>query len=103
LSFTVDETTSWMGYSLDSQANVTNTGNTTLSGLSDGSHSLIVYAKDTAGNTGASEMVYFSIETQKAEPFPTWIVAPIVIIAVVGAALLVYFAKVKKTTEKVKW
>ena len=35
-------------------------------------------------------------------PFPTWIVAAIVIIAVVGAALLVYFAKVKKTTEKIE-
>jgi len=33
------------------------------------------------------------------KPFPTtWIVATIVIIAVVGAALLVYFTKVKKTT-----
>jgi len=103
LTFTADESVSWMAYSLDNNANVTITGNTTLSGLSDGSHSLVVNAKDTAGNTGASETVYFSIETQKAEPFPTWIVAPIVIIAVVGAALLVYFAKVKKTTEKVKW
>ena len=34
------------------------------------------------------------------EPFPTWIVAAIVIVAVVGAALLVYFRKIKKTTEK---
>ena len=34
-------------------------------------------------------------------PFPvTWIVATIVIVAVSGTALLVYFAKVKKTTEK---
>ena len=34
------------------------------------------------------------------EPFPTMIVAAIAIIAVVGVALLVYFAKVKKTTGK---
>ena len=102
LSFTVDEATSWMGYSLDRQTNATIAGNTTISGLSDGSHSLIIYASDIAGNTGASEIIYFSIETQQAEPFPTWIVATIVIIAGVGAALLVYFAKVKKTTEKVK-
>jgi hypothetical protein len=40
-------------------------------------------------------------EPQQSESFPTtWIVAAIVIIAVVGVALLVYFAKVKKTTEK---
>jgi len=103
LTFTVDETVSWIAYSLDGQANVTITGNTTLPELSDGSHSLIVYAKDTDGNTGASEIIYFTIETEKEEEaFPTWIIAPIVIIAVVGAALLVYFTKIKKTTEKVK-
>jgi len=107
LSFTVDEVTSWIGYSLDGQANVTITENTTLSGLSSDSYSLIVYARDTAGNIGASEMVYFSIGTQQPEPQPAeplqlWIIAAIVVIAVVGTALLVYFAKIKKTTEKVK-
>ena len=83
---------------------MTITGNKTLPELSDGSHSLIIYAKDTVGNTGASEVIYFTIETEpeKEEAFPTWIIAPIVIIAVVGAALLVYLAKVKKTTEKAK-
>jgi len=98
LTFTVSEPTSWMGYSLDGQANVTINGNTTLSGSPDGSHSLIVYAKDAAGNIGASETVYFSIKTELF--LTTWIVAAIAIIAAVGAALLVYFAKVKKTTEK---
>ena len=39
-----------------------------------------------------------SIPTTKS--FPTWIVAAIAIIAVVGAALLVYFRKIKKTTGK---
>jgi len=85
---------------------VTITGNTTLFELSEGSHSLIVYAKDVAGNTWAYEMVYFSIETppepEPAESLQLWIVAAIVIIVVVGAALVVYFAKVKKTTEKIK-
>lgn len=99
LSFTVDETTSSVSYSLDGQANVAIDGNTTLSELSDGAHSLVVYANDTAGNTGASEMIYFTIETQQAELFPTWIVAALVVIAGVGVALLVYFAKVKKTTK----
>ena len=98
----MSETTSWIGYSLDGQANVTIAENTTLSGLSEGPHSLIVYAKDTAENTGASEIIHFTIKTQQAKPFPTWIVAAIVIIAVVGAALLVYSTKIKKTTRKVR-
>jgi len=100
LAFTVSEPTLWISYSLDDQMNVTVTGNTTLSTLSDGSHSLKVYAKDTAGNMGASEIICFSIETQQEEAFPTWIVAAMVIIAVVGATLLVYFSKVKKTTAR---
>ena len=41
--------------------------------------------------------------TPTTEPFPiTWVVAAIVIVAVVGAALLVYFAKIKKTTAKLE-
>jgi hypothetical protein len=44
----------------------------------------------------------FYTPTEKTESFPTWIVATIVVIAVVGAALLVYFVKVKKTTGEVK-
>jgi hypothetical protein len=97
LTFTVSEPTSWIGYSLDRQANVTITGNTTLSGLSYGSHSLIVLAEDTAGNVGASEKIYFTIKTQPSEtrssdpkpsePFPViWIVAAITVIAIVAAA-----------------
>ena len=97
LTFTVNELTSWIGYSLDEQANVTITGNTTLTGLSDGIHNLVVYAKDIAGNTGASKTIIFRV----TEPFPTtWIVAAIATIVVVGAALLVYFVKVRKTTGK---
>ena len=100
LNFTLDKLTPWIGYSLDAEKNVTITGNTTVSGLSNGLHSLIVYANDTAGNTGASEMIHFTIETpQPVEPFPTWIVAVTVIIAIVGVALLVYFVKVKKTEK----
>jgi hypothetical protein len=63
LNYTVNETVSWTGYSLDSQANVTITGNTTLMGLLDGSHSVVVYANDTASNMGASSAVYFTVDT----------------------------------------
>jgi len=90
LSFTVDEATSWIGYSLDGQTNITITGNTTLPGMADGLHSLIVYAKDTAGNTGASEIIYFSIETQQPEPFPIWI-AGVVALVVIGTAIAAIF------------
>ena len=95
LTFTGTESTSWIGYSLNGQPNVTITGNTTLPELSDGMHSLVVYAEDTAGNTGFSEVVYFSVNTQQ-EPFPIWIVAVIVIIAAFGTA--VYLLKIRRTS-----
>jgi hypothetical protein len=64
LIFTVNESLSWMGYSLDDQPNVTITQNTTLTGLLDGTHEVIVYANSTFGNMGASEMVYFADDTK---------------------------------------
>ena len=38
--------------------------------------------------------------TQHSEPFAIWVAAAIAILALVGATLLVYFVKVKKTTGK---
>jgi len=92
LTFKVSETPYWMGYSLDGQANVTIIGDITLSGLSEGSHSVIVCVRDTAGNAGTPRIVYFSIERQQAEPSQLWIVAVIVIIAGVGFAFTGYMA-----------
>jgi hypothetical protein len=93
LNFTTDEPTSWMGYCLDGETNVRVAGNTTLTGLSDGSHSIIVYAKDKAGNVGTSEIVFFTVDTQK--PFPKAFVATAsgALVAVVVLGLRVYFKK----------
>jgi hypothetical protein len=92
LLFNVDKTVDWMGYSLDGEQNVTITGNITLIGLSSGSHSITVYANDTYGNIGASELIYFSVEV----PFPTTLVfASIITVAAMGIGLLVYFKKRK--------
>ncbi|MDH5783080.1 MAG: PKD domain-containing protein [Candidatus Bathyarchaeota archaeon] len=62
LTFTVSESTSWIGYSPDGQANTTITGNTTLTGLSDEMHNIRVYARDIVGNTGSSDVVYFTVD-----------------------------------------
>ncbi len=99
LTFTIDESVSWVAYSLDGQANATISGNITLTALSDGSHSLIVYARDIAGHTGVSETILFTVSIPQ-EPFPNWAIATIAAIVIVVAALLIYFTKVRKTTEK---
>ncbi len=92
LSFDVNEPTLWREYSLDGQANVTIFGDITLTGLSEGSHSLIVYARDMAGNIGASGIVYFAVETRQTAPSQLWIVAVIALVAGVGFALTGYMA-----------
>lgn len=67
LTFTINKTTSWIGYSLDGQTNVTITGNTTLTDLQDGWHYVIVYAKGkctcTCEGTVASCRVDFAVDT----------------------------------------
>jgi N-acetylneuraminic acid mutarotase len=63
LSYSVDRYTSWVGYSLDKRANVTISGNTELFNLSQGAHSIVLYANDSFGNMGCSNRVFFSVDS----------------------------------------
>jgi len=65
----------------------------TLTGLTSGLHNLTIYANDTFGNMGASN-INFTI----AKPFPTAIVADVsgAIAVVTIAGLLVYYKKRKR-------
>jgi hypothetical protein len=63
LSFTLNRDASWLGYSLDNRANVTITSEIKLTDLSQGAHSVKIYANDSQGNMGVSGTVYFSIDT----------------------------------------
>jgi hypothetical protein len=95
LKFTVNEPVTQSRYSLDGQDNVTVAGNTTLTGLSVGEHTVTVYAADVAGNVGSSGSITFTV----AEPgsFPTAPVAAASVATVVEVAgLLVYFKKRKR-------
>jgi hypothetical protein len=83
LDFNIDKTTSWMGYSLDNQDNVTLTGNSTLTGLAYGNHTLTIFANDTLGNMGVSSTTNFTISKPKA------IQASYLAVIVVVAALLI--------------
>ena len=64
LVLSVNKPTTWIGYSLDAQANVTVTGDTVLTGVSEGQHRVIVYVNDTFGNLVSSGAVYFSVDTR---------------------------------------
>jgi len=88
LSFTVTVSvkTADFAYSLNGQENTTIEGNTTLIELSVDPQSIVVYATDIFGRSGASETVNFKIIQQEepefaavaAEPFPTLTFAVVV-------------------------
>ena len=92
LSFTIYDYSpiSWIGYSLDKQANTTITGNTIIS-VEDGAHGIVVYANDTFGNMGSSQMVCFTANSSLYEPWETSFIGldsyPIVDFAVYNGSL----------------
>jgi parallel beta-helix repeat protein len=98
LVFTTDEAVNWTAYSLDGKQNVTITGNSTITGIPNGSHTFIVYANDTFGNMGTSEILTFTIAVP--ETFPTLLAAASlgVVVLAVGIGLFWYF---KKRTNRV--
>jgi hypothetical protein len=60
LKFTTNEPVVWTAYSLDGAKNKTIKGDISLDGLTNGAHTIIVYAMDKFGNTVASSKVSFS-------------------------------------------
>jgi hypothetical protein len=63
LSYTSTTTLNWKGYSLDSQANKTISGNTTLSMPVNGTHQIQVFGNDSVGTMYQSNLLYFSVNT----------------------------------------
>ncbi len=66
VNVTTNESVVWCGYELDSAANQTMNGNETQwyynsTGLSNGSHNVVVYCNDSSGNIGVSTPQYFTI------------------------------------------
>jgi hypothetical protein len=57
----LSEPTSWIGYSFDRTPNASIAGNTTITNLQDGSHTITIYANDTLGSMGQSNTVHFTI------------------------------------------
>jgi len=93
----VNKPVSWIAYSLDGEAEVTITGNTTLSGLTIGEHSLIVSAQDLGGQIGSSPIIHFTIVAH----FPIELaVVGIVSAAVVVVVVLAYFKRGRLSAYK---
>ena len=103
LSYTVTETGSSISYSLDGQANVTISGSTTLPNMSEGTHNVKVYAKNTDG-TEKSDTVTFTISKESESPtdnegteeLPITLIAALILLVAAIAVALLYFLKLKK-------
>jgi hypothetical protein len=93
----------WIGYSLDNQANKTSNGNFTLTNLAKGSHNLTVYANDTAGNMGASNTIYFTVNeepSQNTNFFSSNLVPIVLVILILSlVALVIYRIRRSRTLE----
>ena len=118
----------WLNYSLDGETAIPLTlvepslddisqlpyfvfGNSMLTGLCDGSHSLVIFGKTSVSGLNGyfNETVYFNVNTAKStgEPSPTvsplpehsfatiLVIASVVVVAVVCMGLLIYFKKCK--------
>ncbi|MBT0159084.1 hypothetical protein G4O51_03770 [Candidatus Bathyarchaeota archaeon A05DMB-2] len=96
LVFSTSEPASKISYSIDGQDSVAITGNTTLSKLRNGSHNLKVYATDKAGNTGVSEIVYFTVDAPEPFPLAPVVVASALSVVIIGVWFLVYFKRRKR-------
>ena len=103
VNFTVNKPVDLTMYSLNGNENVTITGNTTITGLSNGLHNLTVYAQDTFGNIGSSETITFTVaKPESTKPLPTVpvTVASVAVVLVV-AGLLVYHKKRRSRLDAV--
>jgi hypothetical protein len=117
LTFRISEQASKVAYSLDGCKEVTisecdlaqvpyapaRCGNLTLTGLCGGSHKLVLYATDSVGKTGTSE-IHFTI-AQETEGTQTMSAASVAFVSVCAAAigasaLLFCIVKVKRHSHK---
>lgn len=99
LNFSLGTPASWVGYSLDGKGSVTLSGNTTLTGLSNGWHNVTVYANDTFGNVYSSQTITFKIAQPSQTVSAAAVTTSTAAIVIVGGVLLVYFKKRKPSAQ----
>jgi hypothetical protein len=93
LTFTTSKQASSISYSLDGEANVTITGNTTITDLPNGTHNLTIYATDETDNTKATETIYFTITKEDTFPDSTILLVSAAIITATAIIIIVYVWK----------
>jgi hypothetical protein len=99
LNFTTSKEPSWTGYSLDGQNNMTLTETTiNLTGLTEGSHNITIYATDIFENTGASETITFNITKEPELSQLEWTL--IALVAAIGAVVAASVSTYRRKTRQ---
>lgn len=96
VNFIIDEPITQIQYCLDGTENKTVSGNFTLNGLSNGNHSLIIYAKDYSETIVPSEICYFNVNVVNSFSISILIVSISVVICVlviIGAFCFVAYKR----------
>lgn len=114
LTFNINENVSKITYSLDDKSNMTITGNTTITGLSNGVHNLTIYATDYAGNIGTTQTINFNVikaaenpsqVKQQVQPqsFPTAsVIAAFISVTVFLVGVIIYFKRFSTSSRNLK-
>jgi hypothetical protein len=88
LNFSLSQPAEWIAYSLDGQAPVVITANTTLTGLSNGQHNVTFYANGTNGNTATPQTMSFAVNVPTPFPAIEASVAISIVIALMAVAIV---------------
>jgi len=96
LDFVLNETLSEVTFSIDGLDNVTLAENTTLTGLSLGTHNVTVYANDMAGNVGASKTLLFAVSEPKRFTISPDAGVVIGLTLMIATGLLIYAKKLRR-------
>jgi hypothetical protein len=91
LDFVVSESVSKLLYCLDGKENQTLTGNLTFTNLTQGMHNVTLYATDLAGNSMASETLFFSVYLYESLILPAAVL--ITATTIVSVGLFIYLKK----------
>jgi parallel beta-helix repeat protein len=100
LTLMVSQPTTWLSYSLDDQANITITGNMTLTGLLRGAHTITVLGNTSQAATMASGTVSFYLDVEDSLPIFPIAAGSAAIVAVAIASVLLLLRKKRLSPPK---
>jgi hypothetical protein len=99
LVYAVNESTSLITYVLDGKV-YTVYGNSTLTGLQNGNHSLLVYGTDEVGNVGDSGTINFEVKVPLPIQMAYGVFPPMAIVLIGGVSVLVYLRIRRQSASK---